>query len=104
MLWAIEWLISIKNVKINYHDFVISKFEAYFARGDRRLNDFIYALYKKGVYRNDLSSQKVAHRIKRAFRGKQLFVYFVLVAIVIGLCYCYKKGYILKKKAIDLIQ
>ena len=62
---------------------------------------FDYDNREIGVYRNDLSSQKVAHRIKRAFRGKQLFVYFVLVAIVIGLCYCYKKGYILKKKAID---
>jgi hypothetical protein len=62
---------------------------------------FDYDNREIGVYRNDLSSQKVAHRIKRAFRGKQLFVYFILVAIVIGLCYCYKKGYILKKKAID---
>ena len=62
---------------------------------------FDYDNREIGVYRNDLSSQKVAHRIKRAFRGKQLFIYFVLVAIVIGLCYCYKKGYILKKKAID---
>ncbi|MBR6162736.1 TIGR03936 family radical SAM-associated protein [bacterium] len=48
--YLLEKAKPLKNVKINYHDFVISKFEAYFARGDRRLNDFIYALYKKGVY------------------------------------------------------
>ena len=48
--YLLEKAKTLKNVKINYHDFVISKFEAYFARGGREINDFIYALYKKGVY------------------------------------------------------
>ena len=48
--YLLEKAKTLKNVKINYHDFVISKFEAFFARGGKEINDFIYALYKKGVY------------------------------------------------------
>ena len=62
---------------------------------------FDYENREVGVYRNDIDSQRVVHRIKRAFRGKELLVYLVLVIIAIGICYCYRKGYILKKKTID---
>ena len=62
---------------------------------------FDYENREVGVYRNDINSQRVVHRIKRAFRGKELLVYLVLLIISIGICYCYRKGYILKKKTID---
>ena len=62
---------------------------------------FDYENREVGVYRNNIDSQRVVHRIKRAFRGKELLVYLVLVIIAIGICYCYRKGYILKKKTID---
>ncbi len=41
---------SFKNIKLNFHNPVVSQFEAFFTRGDIRLNDFIYSLYKKGSY------------------------------------------------------
>ncbi len=41
---------SIKNVKLNFHNPVVSQFEAFLTRGDERLNDFIFSLYKKGSY------------------------------------------------------
>ena len=62
---------------------------------------FDYENREIGVYKNNIDSQKVIHRIKRAFRGKELLIYTILVLIVIGLFFCYKKGYIGKKKTID---
>ena len=62
---------------------------------------FDYDNREIGVYRNNIDSIKVMHRIKRAFRGKELIVYAILVIIVIGLCYSYRKGYICRKKTID---
>lgn len=62
---------------------------------------FDYDNREVGVYRNQLDSQKVVHRMKRAFRGKEVFVFLVLVVILVALCYCYRKGYIIKKKTID---
>jgi len=62
---------------------------------------FNYENLEIGVYKNYIDSQKVMHRIKRAFRGKELLIYGMLVIVVIGLFYCYKKGYICKKKTID---
>lgn len=41
---------SIKGVKINYHESFVSQIEAVLTRGDRKLCDYIYALYKKGCY------------------------------------------------------
>lgn len=40
----------LKNLKMNFHNPIISQFEAFLTRGDARLADFIYALYKKGSY------------------------------------------------------
>ncbi len=41
---------SFKNIKLNFHNPVVSQFEAFLTRGDERLNNFIYSLYKKGSY------------------------------------------------------
>ena len=62
---------------------------------------FDYDNREVGVYRNNLNSQKVVHRIKRAFRGKELLVYALLLIVAISFCYCYKNGYVFKKKPID---
>ena len=62
---------------------------------------FDYENREIGFYRTNLDSQKVMHRIKRAFRGKELIVYAFLILLVVGGFYCYKKGYIFKKKTID---
>ena len=62
---------------------------------------FDYDNREIGVYRNNIDSTKVMHRIKRAFRGKELIVYAILVIITIGLCYSYRKGYICRKKTFD---
>ena len=62
---------------------------------------FDYENREIGVYRNNIDSTKVMHRIKRAFRGKELIIYAILVIIAIGIFYSYKKGYICKKKTID---
>jgi len=40
----------IKGLKINYHESSVSQIEAVLTRGDERLCDYIYALYKKGCY------------------------------------------------------
>ncbi len=40
----------LKNVRLNFHNPVISQFEAFLTRGDERLCDFIYELYKNGSY------------------------------------------------------
>ncbi len=39
-----------KNVKLNFHNPVVSQFEAFLTRGGRELNNFIYKLYKNGSY------------------------------------------------------
>lgn len=41
---------KIKNVRFNFHNPEMSKIESFYTRGDERLNDFIYELYKKGAY------------------------------------------------------
>ena len=40
----------IKGLKINYHESAVSQIEAVLTRGDKKLCDYIYALYKKGCY------------------------------------------------------
>ena len=40
----------IKALKINYHEKFVSQIEAVLTRGDKKLCDYIYALYKKGCY------------------------------------------------------
>ena len=40
----------IKNLKINYHEGVVSRIEAVLTRGDKSLCKYIEALYKKGCY------------------------------------------------------
>ncbi len=39
-----------KNIKLNFHNPVVSQFEAFLTRGDERLNKFIFNLYKNGSY------------------------------------------------------
>lgn len=41
---------SIKGLKINYHNYFNSMMEAVLSRGDATLCNYIYNLYKKGVY------------------------------------------------------
>ena len=41
---------KLKNVKFNFHNPKMSQLEAFFTRGDEKLNDFIYELYKEGSY------------------------------------------------------
>ncbi len=41
---------KIKNVKFNFHNPKMSLLEAFFTRGDEKLSDFIYELYKAGSY------------------------------------------------------
>ena len=62
---------------------------------------FDYDNREIGVYRNNIDSTKIMHRIKRAFRGKELIIYILLVIIAIGVCYSYKKGYICKKRTFE---
>lgn len=40
----------IKGLKINYHESAISQIEAVLTRGDEKLCDYIYSLYKNGCY------------------------------------------------------
>ncbi len=40
----------LKNVKFNFHNPIISQFEAFLTRGDSRVCDFIYKMYKDGSY------------------------------------------------------
>ena len=64
---------------------------------------FTFDLEKKeiGFYRNDLKNEKIAHRIKRAFRGK-IFLFIIILILIIGiLFFLYKKGYLGKKKLIN---
>ena len=62
---------------------------------------FDYNNNEIGFYRTNLDSKKVVHRIERAFRGKSLLVILFILLLVGGFYYCYKKGYILKKRIID---
>lgn len=41
---------KIKNVKFNFHNPKMSQLEAFFSRGDEKVSDFIYELYKNGAY------------------------------------------------------
>ena len=54
-----------------------------------------------GFYRNDLKNEKIAHRIKRAFRGKIFLFILILIIIIGGVFFLYKKGYLGKKKLIN---
>ncbi len=40
----------LKNIKINIHNKKLSQIEAFLTRGDKKLCDFIYKMYKKGGY------------------------------------------------------
>lgn len=40
----------IKNVKFNFHNPKMSQLEAFYTRGDEKLSEFIYELYKNGAY------------------------------------------------------
>ena len=50
ILFLKEKVKSIKGVKLNYHNSFTSKVECALTRGDRKYNDFILSLHKKGVY------------------------------------------------------
>ena len=41
---------KIKNVKFNFHYSKMSQLEAFYSRGDEKVSDFIYELYKNGAY------------------------------------------------------
>lgn len=41
---------GLRGVNVNYSDGYTSAFETALTRGDKKYNDFIYSLYKKGVY------------------------------------------------------
>ena len=41
---------KIKNVKFNFHNPRMSQLEAFFSRGDEKVSDFIYELYKNNAY------------------------------------------------------
>jgi len=41
---------KLKNVKLNFHKPQMSQLEAFYSRGDKNLNLFIYELYKNGAY------------------------------------------------------
>lgn len=41
---------KIKNVKFNFHNPKMSQLEAFFSRGDEKVCDFIYELYKNSAY------------------------------------------------------
>ena len=62
---------------------------------------FDYNNNEIGFYRTNLNTKKIVHRIERAFRGKFILVILFILILVGGIYYCYKKGYILKKRAID---
>ena len=40
----------LKNVKFNFHNPIISQFEAFLTRGGKEVSDFIYKMYHKGAY------------------------------------------------------
>lgn len=41
---------KIKNVKFNFHNPKMSRLESFFARGDKKICDFIFEMYKNGAY------------------------------------------------------
>ena len=41
---------KIKNVKFNFHNPKMSQLEAFYSRGDEKVSDFIYELYKNSAY------------------------------------------------------
>ena len=48
--YLLEKVKPLKGIKINYHNSFTSKLECAMTRADKRYNDFLYALHKKGVY------------------------------------------------------
>ena len=48
--YLIEQTKTIKGLKINYHNSFTSKVECALSRGDKKYNNFILSLHKKGVY------------------------------------------------------
>ena len=62
---------------------------------------FDYEKNEIGVYRDNVNSKRVVHRIERVFRGKKLFVIIFIVIISCAIYFCYKKRYIIKKKLIE---
>ncbi len=45
-----EKIKSVKGVKLNFHNAFLSRLEAVFSRGDRKLSELIYQTYKNGSY------------------------------------------------------
>jgi len=41
---------KLKNVKFNFHNPKMSQLEAFYSRGDQKLSQFVYELYKSGSY------------------------------------------------------
>ena len=41
---------KLKNAKLNFHNSKMSVLESFYARGNEKLNQFIYELYKNGAY------------------------------------------------------
>lgn len=41
---------KIKNVKFNFHNPKMSQLESFFTRGDEKISEFVYELYKNGAY------------------------------------------------------
>lgn len=60
---------------------------------------FDYDNKEIGFYRNNLHNERIVHRIERAFRGKTIFIFLIIIA-AIGY-YLYKKGFFGKKKKIN---
>lgn len=107
------------NFELNYKDLFMTKNDKVFlliAFSSKEITDtiklgqiflykykftFDYGKNEIGFYRNDLSSQKVVHRIKRAFRGKSVLIFLLLVIIGLGIYLCYKKGFLIRKKIFD---
>lgn len=45
-----EKIKTVKGVKLNFHNAFLSRIEAVFSRGDRKLSEFIYKTYQNGSY------------------------------------------------------
>ncbi len=41
---------NLKNVRLNYHEPKVSQMEAFLTRGDERVGDFIYEMFRQGAY------------------------------------------------------
>ena len=103
------------DLELNYKDvFMIKKDKIYFmvAFSSKEIENtfklgqiflykykftFDYDNKEIGFYRNNLKNEKIAHRIKRAFRGKILIILFLIILVAAGY-YLFKKGVLGKKK------